>query len=190
MDEGESKTGGNIQTVTVEVADFIADKKLENSKENSSWGGARDGAGRKEGSENVETKVKRVAKKELVNRIIKSKDNLLNAQMNLAQGVQMLYRIEKDEDGKQKKPELVIDQLEIEGYLAGEYEGQGDYYFITTERPDNRALDSLLDRAFDKSKQPLVGGDEDDNPISIMSYERAKSIIKGGKGSDKSDSSK
>lgn len=144
------------------------EKELENLKENSKWGGAREGAGRKEGGENQETKEKRIAKKEMIKRIIKSKDNLLNAQMNLAQGVQMLYCITTNKKGIRSKPELITDQNTIEMYLSGELEEEkpdNEYYFITTERPDNRALDSLLDRAFDKSKQPLVGGDEEDNPI-------------------------
>jgi hypothetical protein len=157
---------------TIDTTKEITTGNLENSKENSSWGGARENAGRKKGSENEETKKKKVAKKEMIERIIRSKDALLNAQLNLAQGVQMLFKIEKEitEEGKERKskPILVTNQEEIEDYLAGEYEEGKDYYFITTERPDNKALDSLFDRAFDKSKQPLVGGDEDDKPIEFI----------------------
>lgn len=126
--------------------------EVEILKENSSgWGGARPNAGRPKGSENEETKKKRVVEEEFRQRVLRSADQLINSQMNLAQGVQMLYCIEEDEKGKQKKPRLVTEQWEIEKYLEGDTEYGKDYYFITTERPDNRALDSLFDRVFGKA---------------------------------------
>lgn len=83
----------------------------------------------------------------------------MNAQMNLALGVQLLYVIRTVMEGKKQvrqRPELVTDQPTIEAYLAGELENDDEeYYFITTERPDNRALDSLFDRALGKAKQPI-----------------------------------
>ena len=66
----------------------------------------------------------------------------------------MLYCIEKDEDGKNMKPRLVETQTEIEKYLENDYDKSKEYYFITTERPDNRALDSLFDRVFGRAIQP------------------------------------
>lgn len=128
--------------------------KIEKLKNNSNRGGARENAGRPKGSENKETKKKRIVEKEFKERILRTVNELLNSQMSLAKGVQMLYCIEKDGEGKNKKPRLVTSQSEIEGYLAGETDG--DYYFITTERPDNRALDSLLDRVFGKPVQPTL----------------------------------
>lgn len=80
----------------------------------------------------------------------------MNAQMNLAMGVQMLYKITTDKKGNRSKPELITDQPTIEAYLADELgDEENEYYFITTERPDNRALDSLFDRSFGKAKQPI-----------------------------------
>ena len=140
-------------------------------------GGEREGAGRPPGKENEATMTKRLVKKALEKRILNSADDLINSQMNLAKGVQMLYKIEKDKDGKNKKPELVIMQEEIEAYLAGECEG--DYYFITTERPDNKALDSLLDRTFGKARQNvgLDGGeDEEGNPKPLYAGQSTISL--------------
>lgn len=130
--------------------------EFENLKDNSStWGGARPNAGRPKGSENEATKEKRIVEEQFKQRVLKASHQLINSQMNLAQGVQMLYCIEKDDDGKNKKPRLVESQGEIEAYLEGDYDEAKDYYFITTERPDNRALDSLFDRVFGKSVNNL-----------------------------------
>lgn len=124
----------------------------ENSSDVKSWGGARPNAGRPKGSENEETRKKRVVEEEFKQRVLRSANKLISSQMNLAQGVQMLYVIEKTEKGANKKPRLITDQETIESYLAGELDGDPDeYYFITTERPDNKALDSLFDRVFGKS---------------------------------------
>lgn len=136
-------------------------KTFESSKNKSSWGGKRPGAGRARGSKNKKTIEQEVAMQEMRDRIIRSKDELLNSQMNLAMGVQMLYKIITDKDGNRHKPELVTSQEEIESYLAGEYDSFTEYYFITTERPDNKAIDSLFDRVFGKATQPVAGSGED-----------------------------
>lgn len=126
-------------------------KDISNST-SPTWGGARPNAGRPRGSENEETRKKRVVEEEFKQRVLRSANKLISSQMNLAEGVQMLYVIEKTEKGANKKPRLITDPETIESFLAGELEDSTDeYYFITTERPDNRALDSLFDRVFGKS---------------------------------------
>ena len=78
----------------------------------------------------------------------------------------MLYKIEKDDDGNHKKPILITSQEEIERYLAGDYDESEEYYYITTEKPDNKAIDSLLDRTFGKAQQSVdltSDGDRIDN---------------------------
>ena len=124
--------------------------KIEPIPRKKSFGGARSNAGRKKGGMNADVKARKIAFDEFRNRVLKSKSALMNAQLNLAEGCQMLFRIDKDEKGHNKKPELVTSQSEIENYLAGEYDGDS-YYFITTERPDNKAIDSLFDRTFGKA---------------------------------------
>ena len=83
----------------------------------------------------------------------------------------MLFKIHKSEDkGKEvkSKPELVTNQTEIEEYLAGEYEDGDDYYFITTTTPDNRALDSLIDRVFGKAQQKVDVTSKGEKVIPIL----------------------
>lgn len=144
--------------------------KDEIKKKKPKWGGKRENSGRPLGGENEATKKRKVVEGEMKDRIIRSVDNLLNSQMNLAQGCQMLFKVKRDKKGKETKPQLVTSQDEIERYLAGSEELDKDnYYFITTSVPDNRAIDSLLDRTFGKARQNigLDGGDED-KPIPII----------------------
>ena len=144
------------------MADLLGDKKnLDNSKNKSSWGGKRENSGRPEGSLNKTTIEDKAAMDYIRDRVERNLESLIGKQLSLANGIQMLFKIEKwrDADGNEKKskPVLVTSQSEIEQYLDGEFEGDpdADYYFMTTERPDNRALDSLLDRAYGKPKQSL-----------------------------------
>lgn len=156
-------------------------EELENLEEKSSWGGAREGSGRPAGSKNKATMERKAVEEAMKERIMRSADALLNSQMNLAKGVQMLYVIktETDEKGNKRKlrPELVTSQFLIEEYLAGELtddhgnrgDNEDEYYFITTERPDNRAIDSLFDRTFGKARQNIgLDGGEEGRPILIM----------------------
>lgn len=111
-------------------------------------------------------------------KVMQSADVLFRSQLHLAVGLSYLYKIEKDvvtgpKGGKtyvKRRPELVTSQMEIENYLMGLCE-EGDpddendpaatYYFITTRPPDNKAIDSMLDRTFDKASQPLKGDPDD-----------------------------
>ncbi len=154
-----------IQTETDSSFDSLnVDKTGEETETPSGRGGAREGAGRPKGVLNPKVLERRIAEQEFRDRVIRSKDALMNSQMNLAQGVQMLYCITTNSKGIRSKPELITSQHTIEAYLAGELnddqgnrgdEDDKEYYFITTERPDNRALDSLFDRSFGKAKQPI-----------------------------------
>lgn len=173
------------------------------SEESEKTGGVRDDKGRfKPGCsgnyngmppETEEFHNKKIAKKEalkeLKQRIMRSKEVLLNSQMNLAQGVQMLFKSKKltieDKDGnaieiKKEKPVLVESQSEIESYLAGEYDDDKDnYYFITVDKPDNKAIDSMFDRAFDKPRQNVgLDGGEEGEPISLELRTQSKQAIK------------
>jgi hypothetical protein len=142
---------------------------LETLKDNPSWGGARPNSGRPKGSENPATTEKKKVESEMKKRILKSVDSLLTSQMTVAHGVQMLYCITTNEKGIRSRPELITSPSLIEDFLAGELnENDKEYYFITTERPDTKAIDSLLDRTFGKARQSigLDGGDKD-KPISI-----------------------
>lgn len=135
--------------------------ELDSLKDNSSsWGGSREGAGRPKGSMNESSKQRMEVKQKLQERITAHVDRLFAAQMSIAEGTSMLFRIEKDEKGNKKKPELVTDEYTIQRFIdeCGGYEGTMDddtYYFITTKIPDNKAIDSMLDRAFGKADSKL-----------------------------------
>lgn len=114
-------------------------------------GGYRPGAGRPRGSKNKLTKEARIREESVKERVLKSVEELVNAQLSLAKGSNFLYKIKMRNVGNRRKPEhiLVTDPDEIRRFLDGETEDE--YYYITTKSPDNKAIDSLLDRAFGKA---------------------------------------
>ena len=145
-------------------------------------GGKRIGAGKKKGSKNKKTLEREMVLAALRQRTMQHADILFNAQITLARGQTFLYKIEKElvvgpKGGKKyvsSRPKLVTDQQEIEDYLAGLVE-EGDmtdekdpsatYYFLTAKEPDNKAIDSLLDRTFDKSPQRVEMTGRDGEPL-------------------------
>jgi len=152
-------------------------------------GGRRPNSGRKKGGKNPETIEKEKAMAVMRQRIIRASDKLLNSQMNLAEGIQMLYKIEKDKKGNNKKPELITNQQEIEEYLDGDYDGNTEeYYFITTERPDNRALDSLFDRALGKAQQYIDVTTNEESLNNLYSDEQRRKIAERILRSDRPES--
>ena len=149
--------------------------EIEKSEKKFENGGARIGAGRPKGGYNKETLEKKKVEKAMEKKIMRQVDVLLASQFNLAKGCAYLYKIIKETDSKgvkhKSKPILVTNKKEIEDYLAGEFEngddGEEGYYFITTDKPDNLAINSLIDRVYGKPKQKIVGGDVDDDPINV-----------------------
>jgi len=88
-------------------------------------------------------------------KVIDIQTQLFTAQASLALGTQFLYRVDKREDSTGKeirsRPVLVTDQYEIEDYISKRFDpSTSEYYFIATDKPDGRAIDSLLDRALGK----------------------------------------
>lgn len=130
--------------------------KLGKLEKNPSWGGKRRGSGRPKGSIDETTRVKLEALENYQNRVMLHSDELFNSQYALAKGATYLIRIDEVGEGKQRKKKHVIvtDPVEIREYLDGE--DNGNYYYITTKDPDNRALDSLLDRTFGKAAQSVA----------------------------------
>lgn len=128
-------------------------------------GGVRKGAGMKKGQVTKKKMEEKIANEYIRQRVFKAIPNLITSQMNLARGCQYLFKLEKIYDKKSDKwivpkgsqPKIVKDKFEIASYLAGEYNDKedADYYFLTTEKPDNKALDSLLDRTLGKATQKV-----------------------------------
>ncbi len=151
----------------------MATEKFEKKSFKGKLGGYRPGAGRKKGGMNKETAERKKVEKAMEARIMQQIDILLSSQFTLARGCSYLFRIETRRDKKgnsyKSKPEMVTSPEMIEQYLAGELEDSEDeYYYITTEKPDNLAINSLVDRVFGKPKQKVVGGDEDEEPIHLI----------------------
>jgi hypothetical protein len=130
--------------------------------------------GRPKGSKASSTLEREAVLKEFRMKVMRAADVLFTSQLHIARGQTYLYKIEKEllvgpKGGKKyvkSKPILVESQSEIEQYLLGLVE-EGDpddendplatYYFLTAKDPDNKAIDSLLDRTFGKATQPIDG---------------------------------
>src|SRR3990167_7208720 len=133
-------------------------------------GGARKGAGSKLGAKYKKTIAKEIELAYIKERVSRAKDVLIDSQLSLARGLSYLYRIDKDAKGNDKKPELVTAQCEIEAYLSRETD-EDSYYYITTVKPENNAIDSLLDRTVGKPIQK-IGGDKD-NPLAVIVFDES-----------------
>lgn len=133
-------------------------------------GGYRPGAGRPRGSTNALTRKADKKEKTIKERVLKNVDDLVNAQLTLAKGVHYLYEIKMRNIGGRRKPEhiLVTDPKRIKKFLDGELEGE--YCYITADKPDGRMIDSLLDRAFGKASQS-EGNDTNFN-FNIVNYDK------------------
>ena len=118
-------------------------------------GGARPGAGRPKGKLSKLNEQRQKAKKRFIERVNKMVDELFNAQASIAQGVSYLYRVDQDDKGHDKPAEIETDPHVIKDYIDGKLKDADTYWYITTERPDNRALDSMLNRAFGKPEEKI-----------------------------------
>jgi hypothetical protein len=120
-------------------------------------GGKRPGAGRKPGSKSKKTLEKQAIANAFNQRIMLHADRLFHAQLQLAVGSMKVFRIDetKDSKGNIKREHVhVTDAKEIKE-LLDEHDGsdgivEGAYYYFTDVSPDNRALDSLLNRGLGK----------------------------------------
>jgi len=125
--------------------------------ENRKRGGKRPGAGRPIGALSKQTLERNAVKAALEQRILQKADELHNAQYALAVGSLCIFRVEQD--GKKKKHILVTDTDEIKEVLDTNEGTSGkvgeSYYIVSTQQPDNKAIDSMLDRVFGKAPQTI-----------------------------------
>lgn len=134
------------------------------------------GKGRPKGFVTDEKKAQQAAFKELKMSVLRMQKSLINAQAGVAKGLTYLYVIKTEEiKGKivRQKPEIVKDPKIIEAYLAEELDNEEhEYYYMSTEKPDTKAIDSLLDRVHGRARQNIgLDGGEDDKPIAIKTVE-------------------
>lgn len=135
-------------------------------------GGKRPGAGRKRGSKNKKTLEKAAIAEAFNQRVMTQADALFNAQLALSVGSIKVFRIDEEEDanGKVKRIHtLVTDPEEIKQVLDEHDGGAGivgeNYYFVSNVSPDNRAIDSLLNRSLGKPKETHEVTGKDGGPI-------------------------
>lgn len=127
--------------------------------------------GRPLGRKNDATIEKEAARKAYQQLILQRLRPLFESQMTLARGVSYMFRIEEKKNGAREHV-VVTDPDEIGDILSQMDEGSpgvfnDQYYYITTKAPENRAIDSMLDRALDKARQALELGGKDGGPIEI-----------------------
>lgn len=151
----------------------------------SKKGGPQPGSGRPKGKLNKSTIEAMAVKQEYLAKVRKQADRLFNAQMNLAEGVTMLFKVQKDDKGNSKKPELVTSQSEISQFIeeCGGYDGKmnGDtYYFLTTKVPDSRTITDMLDRAMGKPDATLdvTTNGESINPYASLTTDELRNLSK------------
>lgn len=126
------------------------------------------GPGRPAGSMNKATKDAKIAKKRFIERVNVHADELFEAQLALAKGINVLMVVRTEGSGKNRKrwTERVTDPYLIQRYLDNElanedgmpYDSLDDeshYYYMTTVPPDNKAIDSLLNRSFGKAPEKI-----------------------------------
>lgn len=161
-------------------------EKVKNKSVRGKNGGKRPGAGRKRGGKNKATIEKQKAQEALHQRILQVIDPIFHAQLANATGTQYLFKIEKIKitgprggvSYQNKKPVIVTDPEEIRMYfedMIGRANGDVDndqdpnasYYYMTTEKPETKAADSMLDRVFGKAPQNHTLTDNDGNPLQI-----------------------
>lgn len=149
----------NNTEITTEIDVQNSQNEVDSLNNKSNKGGAREGAGRPKGSLDKKTIEQKKALEKFKLRVFKRVDRLFNAQSSLAEGLQYMIRIEttKDSKGKEiKKHVRVTDPDEmIRALDEGLGDIDGDYYYLTSKDPDNKALDSLMDRAFGKAPQAI-----------------------------------
>jgi hypothetical protein len=130
-------------------------------------GGKRPNCGRKKGAASQKTLEKIAVLREYRQRVMRHADNLFNAQYQKAVGSVLIFRVDEEGLGNGKTRRVhtqVTKPDEIKRVLDENQGGAGTvgehYYFVTDVMPDNKAIDSLLDRTFGKSQQSIEITDE------------------------------
>jgi hypothetical protein len=134
--------------------------------------------GRPKGRKNASTLEKEAVLAAVKQRIFHKADKLIGAQFTIAEGCSYLFKVIYFKEGKEKKSKmgLVKDPEEIERYLNDEVDNPNEYHFITTDKPDNKAIANLLDHALGKPKESieLSGGLNICNVLDELEHDRPK----------------
>lgn len=139
-------------------------------------GGARPGAGRKKGYKTPETLQREAVTAAINQQIMQHASEIVRHTLIPAFGVNYVYRIDEEKSSKgnvvSRKHVLVTDPHEIQDALdqisnTSQY-GEEKYYYVTTEKPDFKAGESLLNRALGKPKESIEHSNPDGNLKTII----------------------
>lgn len=134
-------------------------------------GGKQPGAGRPKGAKNKATLERQKVLDAFNQRVMAKADALFNAQLTLAVGSMKVFRVdETEENGKKKREHVHVTDADEIKRLLDEHDGasgvvDGVYYYFSDVLPDNRAIDSMLNRALGKPKETLEHTGKDGGPI-------------------------
>lgn len=170
----------SLDSIKKKLADL---KDLKKNQKKSKRGGTRTGSGRKPGVKSPETIIeenkkkerifeKQEAKKQLEQRIANRLNILLNSQFNLAEGVACLVHTYYQGKGENRKKhtEIIKDEEIIKQYFDDQLEDEtedGEFYYITTEKPEGKMIDSLIDRLVGKASESIKLFNEKENPLYV-----------------------
>ena len=138
-------------------------------------GGFRPGSGRKLGKKSLKTLKKDRIKEAVNQRIFKIAENLIEAQTILALGHISIYEKIKNKDKSRKDKFILIEDEELVKEILSKTGGMGGiienkFYVIALTKPDNQAINSLLDRAFGRAQQSLEAEIDTNLTINLLKY--------------------
>ncbi len=151
-------------------------------------GGKRNNAGAPKGTIQRRSLEKAAVARALRERTMMHADNLFNAQLAKAVGSVMVFRVDEVSisGGRTKRVHThITDPEEVKKVLdetldAGAGTVGENYYFVTNIQPDNKAIDSMLDRAFGRAVQSIEVSDvTGDKAIQVARDVYAELLKKG-----------
>jgi hypothetical protein len=151
-------------------------------------GGKRNNAGAPKGTVQRRSLEKAAVARVLRERTMKQADNLFNAQLAKALGSIMIFRIDEEitASGKTKRVHTHVTDLDEIKLVLDETSSQGEgtvgesYYFVTNIPPDNKAIDSMLDRALGKAVQSIEVNDATENKAVRMAQDLYANLLSKG----------
>lgn len=128
-------------------------------------GGARPGSGMKKGQKTRKTLEREASRKAYEQLVLENLRPIFHKQLWLAMGQTYVYRIDKHKAKGEptriehvllEEPHEIADALDIlaNGDQNGDETGSG-FYYVVTKPPENRAIDSMLDRSIGSAKQSV-----------------------------------
>ena len=133
-------------------------------------GGKRKNAGRPKGGKNKKSLEQKAVSDAFSQRVMIAADSLFHAQLTLALGSVRVFRVDEVGKGKDiKRVHTLVEDVDKLKKVLDETDGSGgatiedDYYFVQQIPPDNKAIDSMLNRALGKPKESMdltTGGKE------------------------------